>query len=41
MNMLLSPNLEHVQPGGSSGLASHLEAGAVFLTIQHPPSMKL
>lgn len=41
MNALLSPNMQHTQPGGTSGLASHLEAGAVFLTIQHPPSMKL
>lgn len=41
MNIPYSPNLEHIEPGGSLDLASHLKAGTVFLTIQHPPSMKL
>lgn len=41
MNIPYSSNLEHIQPGSSLDLASHLKARTVFLTIQHPPSMKL
>lgn len=41
MNILFSLNLEHVQLGSRSDLASHPKAGAAFLTIQYPLSMKL
>lgn len=41
MTILFSPDLEQRQPGSNSVLVSHLKARAAFLTIQHPPSMKL